>query len=123
MGTRVRRPLTTYAASIGNRFQERTKLRARDRLGRYHGIMSNDLLLSELMPGLAASGPDPELEEAGRLLAPSVGNWCMRTTLMNRRSKWKVSGRFAGASEGARFTTSSAFDRPDHRKTRRQETD
>lgn len=34
------------------------------------------------MPGLAASGPDPELGEAGRLFAPSIGDWCMRTTLM-----------------------------------------
>ncbi len=35
------------------------------------------------MPGLAASGPDPELGEAGNLFAPLIGDWRMRTTLMH----------------------------------------
>jgi len=34
------------------------------------------------MPGLAASGPDAELGEAGRLFAPLIGDWRIRTTLM-----------------------------------------
>src|ERR1700734_312955 len=44
--------------------------------------MSTDPSLSALMPGLAATGPDPELGEAGLLFAPLIGDWRMRTTLM-----------------------------------------
>jgi hypothetical protein len=44
--------------------------------------MSTDPPLSELMPGLAAAGPDPDLGEAGLLFAPLIGDWRMRTTLM-----------------------------------------
>ena len=38
--------------------------------------------LSQLMPGLAADGPDPELGAAADLFAPLIGDWDMRTTLM-----------------------------------------
>jgi hypothetical protein len=45
--------------------------------------MSSNATPSDLMPGLPASGPDPELGEAGHLFAPLIGDWRMRTTLMS----------------------------------------